>query len=217
MGSYSLADHLLPFLEEKEVAEALAITRQVAEALWEETGQPYRGIMYGGFMATAAGIRLLEYNARFGDPEAMNVLPLLNDDFLDLCEAMASGSLAGVTLGWERQATVCKYLVPKDYGLAADKITRPERPEELRLTVGDPGRARLYFSSVDQREDGLYLTGSRAIGVVGIDPDLAKAEQDAEAAAQTVKGWLDHRKDIGTPALINERVRHLNSLKQKTQ
>ena len=61
----------------------LEITRQVAAALFRETGSLYKGVMYGGFIATKDGVKLLEYNARFGDPEAMNILPLLKTDFVE--------------------------------------------------------------------------------------------------------------------------------------
>ncbi len=80
MGSYSCADHLLPFLSPKHIKAASEINSKVAAALNEkglrEFGVPYKGILYGGFMVTEKGLRLIEYNARFGDPEIMNVLPL---------------------------------------------------------------------------------------------------------------------------------------------
>ncbi|HET6461015.1 MAG TPA: phosphoribosylamine--glycine ligase, partial [Syntrophales bacterium] len=75
MGSYSCENHSLPFMDKTDVAEGLAITQKVAEAIYKETGEYYKGVMYGGFMITKSGVKLLEYNARFGDPEAMNILP----------------------------------------------------------------------------------------------------------------------------------------------
>jgi len=108
MGSYSGADHLLPFLDAADVAEGLEITRRVAEAIRLETGIPYKGIMYGGFMVTASGVKLIEYNARFGDPEAMNILPLLTTDFIDVCRAIIDGGLDRIDILFEQQATVCK-------------------------------------------------------------------------------------------------------------
>jgi phosphoribosylamine--glycine ligase len=93
MGSYSLPDHSLPFLKPSDIEEGLDITRRVAAALLAETGNPYKGVMYGGFIATKNGARLLEYNARFGDPEAMNILPLLKTDFVDVCRHIIDGTL----------------------------------------------------------------------------------------------------------------------------
>jgi len=68
--------------------------------------------MYAGFMVTKNGLRLLEYNARFGDPEAMNVLPILKTDFVDLCRAVIDGTLGESAVEFEKKATVCKYIVP---------------------------------------------------------------------------------------------------------
>jgi phosphoribosylamine--glycine ligase len=211
MGSYSCADHSLPFLEPKDIETGLAITQQVAEAVYRETGRRYRGIMYGGFMITRQGVRLLEYNARFGDPEAMNILPLLKTDFVDLCQAIMEGSLDRIKIEFAAQATVCKYIVPQEYGLPPGSNDTPAREE--RIEIGPLFGARLYYSSVDSRGDGLYMTASRAIGVVGIADELAAAEKIAETAAIAIKGAVGHRSDIGTPALIEKRVRHMQELR----
>ncbi|MDP6600005.1 MAG: phosphoribosylamine--glycine ligase, partial [Candidatus Woesearchaeota archaeon] len=88
MGSYSSENHLLPFLKKEHVDAALEITRKVADAIHEETSEYYKGVMYGGFILTKEGVKLIEYNARFGDPEAMNVLPLLKTDFASICQSI---------------------------------------------------------------------------------------------------------------------------------
>lgn len=215
MGSYSCGDHLLPFLERRDIEAGLAITEQVAEALYRETGTYYHGVMYGGFMVTRQGVRLLEYNARFGDPEAMNILPLLKTDMVELCQAIITGSLAGFKMDFAAQATVCKYIVPQGYGLPPDG--RTACTEEERLEIGPLSGARLYYSSVDKRTDGLYMTASRAIGVVGIADELGEAEKIAEKAAAAIKGAVAHRSDIGTAPLIEKRVRHMRELREKLE
>ena len=115
MGSYSDSDHLLPFITHRDVDAAFNITRKVSAALHKETGEKFKGIMYGGWIATQDGVKLIEYNARFGDPEAMNVLPILKTDFVDVCRAIIGGSLDSLPLELEHKATVCKYIVPKGY------------------------------------------------------------------------------------------------------
>ena len=213
MGSYSCEDHSLPFLHPQDVTEGLAITQKVAEAIYRETGNYYKGVMYGGFMVTKKGVRLLEYNARFGDPEAMNILPLLKADFVDICQAMIDGTLDRFPIEFEKQATVCKYVVPRGYGLPKD---HPDaQSTSARIVVGDVGQARLYYSSVDKKPDGLYMTTSRAIGVVGIANHLEEAEKIAESAVQAIQGPVDHRPDIGTPPLIEKRVRHMQEIRGK--
>ena len=214
MGSYSAADHFLPFLDAAAVAEGLAITRKVAEAIHRETGVPYKGIMYGGFMSTRSGVKLIEYNARFGDPEAMNILPLLRTDFIDVCRAIIDGQLDRLDIVFEKKATVCKYVVPKGYGLPQDQ---PEAAStSSRIEIGEVREARLYYSSIDQRPDGLYMTSSRAIGVVGIADSLAEAERIAERTVSAIRGSVDHRPDIGTDLLIRKRVQHMKILKAES-
>ncbi len=213
MGSYSCEDHSLPFLHPQDVTEGLAITQKVAEAIYRETGNYYKGVMYGGFIVTKYGVRLLEYNARFGDPEAMNILPLLKTDFVDICQSMIDGTLDRFPIEFEKQATVCKYVVPRGYGLPKD---HPDaQSTSARIAVGDVGQARLYYSSVDKKPDGLYMTTSRAIGVVGIANHLEEAEKIAESAVQAIQGPVDHRPDIGTPPLIEKRVRHMQEIRGK--
>jgi len=214
MGSYSCADHLLPFLRQSDIDEGLAITQRVAEAIHKETGELYKGIMYAGFMVTKNGPRLLEYNARFGDPEAMNILPILKSDFVDLCRAVIDGNLADLTIEFAKQATVCKYIVPLGYGLPKDQLNAPDRASTSgKIDVGPVEKARLYYSSVDQRPDGLYLSSSRAIGVVGIADTLAQAEQIAEKGVAAVTGPVDHRSDIGTRNLIEKRIQHMKAIR----
>ncbi|MBM4315217.1 MAG: phosphoribosylamine--glycine ligase [Deltaproteobacteria bacterium] len=213
MGSYSCHDHLLPFLDTAAVTEGLEITRKVAEAIRLETGVSYKGIMYGGFMITASGVKLIEYNARFGDPEAMNILPLLRTDFIDVCRAIIDGTLDQLEMVFEKKATVCKYVVPIGYGLPQD---RPDTVSaSARIEIEDPRGARLYYSSIDQRPDGLYMTSSRAIGVVGIAENLEEAEKIAENGVSAIHGLVDHRPDIGTEPLIQKRIQHMKRIRKE--
>ena len=91
MGTYSDANHSLPFLTNREIKEAQKINETAAAALKEKSGVGYKGVLYGGFMATSTGVKLIEYNARLGDPEAMNVLTLLDTDFIDICLGITDG------------------------------------------------------------------------------------------------------------------------------
>jgi len=211
MGSYSMPDHSMPFLKPSDIEEGLEITRQVAAALLKETGSLYKGVMYGGFIATKNGAKLLEYNARFGDPEAMNILPLLKTDFVEICRHIIDGTLDQLKIEFEQKATVCKYVVPKGYGLPAD---HPDAASSrARIEVGDAGKARLYYSSVDKKEDGLYLSSSRAIGIVGIADTLDAARRIAEEGVKAVKGPVAYREDIGTDALIQKRIDHMRKIR----
>lgn len=204
MGSYSCESHLLPFLKKEHVDKALEITKKVAKAITEETELYYKGIMYGGFILTKKGVKLVEYNARFGDPEAMNVLPLLKTDLAGICYAIITQELNRVKVEFEKKATVCKYVVPNGYP------DSPIKNEKIEI-IKNNGRARMYYASVEERNNELYMMGSRAIAFLGIGDNLEEAEKIAEEGANSVKGKVFHRKDIGTNALIGKRVAHVKS------
>jgi phosphoribosylamine--glycine ligase len=206
MGTIGDIDHSLPFLKPSDLQAAHEITVAVASALLKETGKPYKGILYGGFMAVKDGVRLIEYNARFGDPETMNVLPLLRSDFIALCEGILAGNLDEVPVEFEKKATVVKYVCPEGYPV------NPKKGERIELGPVPEG-VKVYYASVDKRDDGLFLLGSRGVAFVGIGDSLAEAEALAEQAAAAVKGPVFHRRDIGTAALTQKRVDHMRDLR----
>ena len=85
--------------------------------------------------------------------------------------------------------------------------------EPGKVEVGDVGEAKLYYAAVDEKEDGIYMTSSRAISVVGIADTLEEAEKIAENGIKGIKGNVDHRPDIGTKELVERRVRHMKKLR----
>jgi len=206
MGSYSDEDGSLPFLTEQDIDRAQAINVATAAALKKEFGQGYIGVLYGGFIATAAGVKLIEYNARFGDPEALNILAILTTDFFDICQAMVKGTLSRCPVEFKPQATVCKYAVPDGYP------DSPVRGEKINLS-NVQNFDQLYFASVDINEDQLVAAGSRTVAYVGIADTLNEAEQIAEKEVAAIEGPLFHRKDIGTRDLINKRIQQMNELR----
>ena len=206
MGSYSCEDHLLPFLTKNDVEDGLKITQKVADAIHKETGEVYRGVMYAGLIVTKEGVKLLEYNARFGDPEAMNVLPLMETNFVEVCNAIINQELHKIKIKFQSKATVCKYIVPEGYP------DNPIKNEEIKIDK-IPQSAKLYYASVEQREDRFYTTASRAIACLGISNNLEKAEVIAEQATKSIKGKLFHREDIGTKKLIQRRIDHMKIIK----
>ena len=207
MGSYSDADHLLPFLTAKDRDAALSICNKVVDAM-RKRGTPFKGCLYGGFIATKDGVRVLEFNARFADPESMNVLPLFGGDFAEACAQIASG---GLKRNWtfHRKATVCKYVVPVGYGSRA-ATGEPLVVDEKALAATG---AHLYYASVDERDGAVVTTSSRALAVVGIAHALEKAEAQAEDALRHVKGNAYVRHDIGTEAAIRRKVERMKRLR----
>jgi phosphoribosylamine--glycine ligase len=209
MGSYSCSDHGLPFLTTEQIREAQSINERVAAAVREHAQAPYRGVLYGGFMATRDGVRLIEYNARFGDPEALNVLPLLETDFATVCEAIVQGSLNRLTVRFKPLATVCKYLVPQGY---PDKPVKGEPIELSALMQKESDHLRVYKAAVEERSGQTFMTGSRAVAVVGIASTLNDAFAIAEEGVSLVSGPVAFRQDIGSPALVQKRIDHMNAV-----
>jgi phosphoribosylamine---glycine ligase len=206
MGSYSDSDFSLPFLSKEDVDKARKATEEVADAIVKELGSAYKGVMYGGFMKTAKGIKLLEYNARFGDPETMNVLPILKTSFVDVCKAVVEGKLSELNVEFYNKATVCKYVVPEGY---------PDSPVGGKIKVSPDTGALVYYASVEEKEDGLYTLNSRGIAFVGIADSIEEAEKIAEEAASKVEGSVFHRSDIGTKQLVQKRIDHIRQVMGK--
>lgn len=213
MGSYSCADHLLPFLSATDVAAAAKINQLVGEALLTETGEEYKGILYGGFMLTKRGLRVIEYNARFGDPEVMNVLSLLETDFVEICEAIIDGSLDKTVVKFSKLASVCKYLVPEGYPKTSAQFAGTKIDLSSAMALPNLGsNLRMYYAAVNEKDGAVTLTNSRSVAFVGIANALDGAENFAEGAASLVRGHVFHRHDIGTAALIRKRVEHMQRI-----
>jgi len=212
MGSYSDKDHLLPFLTRQDLEKSLEIMERTIQAIKKEVGTPFKGILYGGFIATAKGPMILEFNARLGDPEAINILPIFEGDPIELLYGVAEGSLSPKRAGFKKLATVCKYLVPKSYvDPSLPKISEPiEVDEEGVKRVG----AELFYASVNMADGRLMTTKSRSLAVLGVDEDLYRAEEIAEEATRYVAGNLYHRRDIGTKELVERRVKHMEEVRR---
>jgi len=202
MGSYSDANHLLPFLSQDDHDTALDITKKVCHALNDECGHEYKGVMYGGFVATKDGVRLGEFNARYADPAGVNILPLLESSLLDMFQAVIDGDLRQDMARFSNLATVCKYVVPKGYGIKSEAGFPLEVDEQGIVNAG----AKYFYAAVNEDQGKLFTTSSRSVGIVGIGANLSEAEQKAESALGYVKGNVFMRHDIGTPEAIERKM-----------
>ena len=208
MGSYSDSTHLLPFINQEERQAAIDIIQSVIDAMAKE-GCPYHGVLYGQFMLTVNGPKIIEFNARFGDPEAMNVLSILETGFQDVCLMMADGNLPD-KIDFAKKATVCKYVVPKGYGV------KPEVGKEISFDVEGIKNAGavVYYANIDEKDGKLVTMSSRSAGIVGMADTIEEAEQNCEKALEFVKSdWIFVRHDIGKKELVQKRVDHMNQLR----
>ncbi len=210
MGSYSQRDHLLPFLSATDRDAAIEVVRRTVDALRED-GMPYRGVLYGGFMLTARGPVLVEFNARFGDPEGINALTLYEDgDFAALLLGVATGHVDPNLVRFRLRSTVVKYLVPPGYG---DR-PKPGGLLEIDAPAIEAEGVHVLFGSVEAAGPGTVRLGnSRGVALVGEASAIHEAGSRVEAALAHVRGDYYVRHDIGTKEDLARRVEHLRQLR----
>ena len=141
-------------------------------------GRPFKGVLYCGLMRTPEGMKVVEYNARFGDPETQVVLPMLKTDLFTIFEAITDGRLADIGIEWELGACVCVVLASGGY---------PQHYEKGKeITLGDLGDAFLYHAGT-KRENGVLKTnGGRVLNVCAKGKTIAEARKKAYAAAANI-------------------------------
>lgn len=192
MGAYTR----LPFISDDDVAFAMEhIMRPTAKALVAE-GTPFCGVLYGGLMKTEQGVKVIEFNARFGDPETEVVLPLLKSDACTLMCDIADGR--DTTVEWSDEATLGIVLASKGYPGSYAKGAEIRGAELVDGSVYHMGTA-----TVDGR---LVTAGGRVMIVVCSAPTLAQARDKARAQVEKIEcDNLFHRNDIGDKAFKNRK------------
>jgi phosphoribosylamine--glycine ligase len=194
MGAYSpsvwLDDATRQTLIEKVVRPAI-------EGLAAE-GMPYRGVLYTGVMLTEDGPQVLEFNARFGDPETQVLMPRLDGDWLDLLYGAARGELGDAEPAWKNEAAVCVVMAsggyPGEYA-KGHRIEGLEQAEALGAVVFHAGTRR--------EDDGYVTSGGRVLGVTALGGNLEAARRNAYAAVDEIR-WSgeEHRNDIALDAVL---------------
>ncbi len=185
MGSFSCADHDMPDLEAKSLDKGKKIMRDTIKAM-KSKGTPYKGVLYGGFMVTPEDTYLLEYNCRFGDPEAINVLSLLEKPLIDVGYGIIDGELP--RFGFKKKATVCVYLVPEGY---------PTSPiKDQPIEIGDGIESGLYYASVYDDNGIIKTTTSRSIALLGKGNTVPEARKNVYKDVDKITGRLHYRTDI---------------------
>ncbi len=188
MGAYSP----LPFITAEDEKYALEkILKPVAEAMVAE-GCPFEGVLYGGLMKTPQGIKVIEFNARFGDPETEVVLPRLKSDIVEIFCAVADGGDA--QLEWYNDATLGIVLASKGYPEAYEKGVEIKGLDTVESTVYHMGTKRI--------DDRIVTAGGRVLFVIGRGANLTEARENAlRDVARIDCDNLFHRSDIGHWAL----------------
>jgi phosphoribosylamine---glycine ligase len=209
MGSYSQRDHLLPFLGPEDRDRAFRVIEGAVAALRAE-GLPFRGVLYGGFMLTARGPLLLEFNVRFGDPEGINALTLYEEgNFSELLLGIATGHLDPNLVRFRRRSTVVRYVVPVGYGSRAVGGAVVELDESA---VEADGVHVLYGGVESAGPAAVRLGTSRGLALVGEASAIHEAAARIEHALRHVRGTYYVRHDIGTQADLARRWEHVRQL-----
>jgi phosphoribosylaminoimidazole synthetase/phosphoribosylamine--glycine ligase len=219
MGCISCANHSLPFLSDGDLKEAQSVNESVITALTtdinknvkEEYGayyhmasHGYRGILYGSFILTKQGLKVIEFNARFGDPECINLMKILDIDLDVILEAMAEQRLHIFKdfINFKPESTLMMYLVPNGYP------DNPVRGEEIHIDIESNDILKKYkeslvYASLYERDNKLFLKGSRALGIVLSSSinEIENLNQLANKIAEQITGPIQYRTDIGITSL----------------
>ncbi|MCH8908137.1 MAG: phosphoribosylamine--glycine ligase [Candidatus Heimdallarchaeota archaeon] len=187
MGACSFANHGLPYLSYDDYENAKKIICEVLEALERENG-PYNGAIYGQFMVTADGLKIIEFNARLGDPEAINTLGLLKTPLLDIIDILSDVSQKVDQIQFEHKATCVLYLVPKGF---------PEHAKEgVLFDIPDTFKDNWRLAYVNRVGEKFETTKKRSLILIEYGKTLAEARQNVYKLIPVGFDDLSYRTDI---------------------
>jgi phosphoribosylamine--glycine ligase len=227
MGSYKDKGDVLPFLSRADRERELKVVEKIFERMKSRAKDPsaLRGVpLYVAFMHTGKGLKILEDNSRPGDPEIINILPIMKDDFVDVCFRILDGNLTKIDL--EKWASVTTYKAPPSYAGYAEAFPNLVRTGEMGKPVDLSGayelsgkygdHIRVYPAAMEQRDGETYALKSRAVCVVGVGDDLEIAREVSLEGINAIKGGgLWNRTDIASKRSVEKSVRHMEELRRK--
>lgn len=192
MGAYSPAPIFTDELKKKVVDEIMIPT---VRAMAKE-GRYYRGILYAGLMLTEYGPKVLEFNARFGDPETQPIMMRIKNDIVPIFEACIDGTLATQTLQWKPESTVCVVMAAKGYPGSYEKGN-----EITGLNLNENQQAMVFHAGTKLDNGKVLTNGGRVLGVTALGLNINQAIKNAYSVVDKIK-WdgIHFRKDIGSKA-----------------
>ena len=199
MGSLSMPGATLPFMSASHYEQACSIIERVIERLAAQ-GRHFSGVMNSGFFATAEGVKVIEFNARFGDPECMNIMSLFSGSWPHVMERISAGGLSRNDVPLRPEASVVLYLVSPDYALR----TGPAYEFTLDRTEIEGSGCHVFFSSAVAAGERRYRTvgTSRAVALAGTAPTLGAARELVVGCAASVP-VLEWRRDVGDESYLD--------------
>ncbi len=227
MGSYKNVGDVLPFMTSMDRAKEIEIVSRIFDKWKVKDKTGLRGIpFYMAVMHTGKEIKILENNSRPGDPEIINILPILKDDLVDICFKMLEGNLTSIEL--EKMATVLTYKVPPSYGgysnVFPNLVNKNEIDKPVDLTRANKlikkydDKIRIYPASMELRDGEIYALKSRAVGVLGIGEDIEEARKISLEGIKAIKGGgLWYRTDIASKHHVEKSIKHMEELRHKSE
>jgi len=225
MGCYKNYGDYLPFMRASDREDELNAVNKIFKKLKNGRENPgLRGIpFYVAFIHARDGIKILEINSRGGDPEIQTVLPLIKDDFVDICFKMIDGNLKRIE--FDPRASVLTYKVPPNYGgfkyrfpeqVNSDEINTPvDLSHAYKLTEKYGDSIKIYPGSMEVRDGKTYSGGSRTVCCIGIAESIEKAREISLEGIKAIKGGaLWYRKDIASKEHINRSIEHMKRLRR---
>ncbi len=211
MGSIKGRDEPLPFITQKEFDVSAKIIEKMVQAVQHATGKEYRGIVAGQMMLSYQGPTIIEMYSRFGDPEAVNILPLIDGergaDLVDICQAIIDQKLDQIKIKFRETATAVKCIAPEGYPDHRDLAAG--HPVSVDENVIEKLGCKVYYGSVDKTNGKMLTGGARVVELYAEDEDITRASNRLEAAVKHVRlqdNWqLFHRSDIGSQDLLQKR------------
>ena len=196
MGCLSFKNGLLPFLEQKDVDECAELIKSTLNYINKDSME-FNGVIYGGFFKTKNGIKFIEFNSRFGDPEALNVLNSLDTPFTEVMENIFNKTLSIDNCKFKKNCTFTVYVVTKEYAVE-------NRKEPLVFTLNkeeiEKQGVKIYFANTKNVEENTYSSVSNS-RLFGLTTTAATIEEAKEIVYNSIQGNLDknldYRKDIG--------------------
>ncbi|MFD1428575.1 phosphoribosylamine--glycine ligase [Kroppenstedtia sanguinis] len=188
MGAYS---PVLQISEERIQQIVMEILEPMARGM-EKEGLHYRGVLYAGLMMTAAGPKVIEFNARFGDPETQVVLPRLDSDLAEILLAVTEGRLQDLSIQWKPEASVC--VVMASAGYPGDVV----KGKEIQGLSVDPEDTMVFHAGTAWEEGTLVTAGGRVLAVTSWSVDLQSAREAAYRRVESISfEGVHYRRDIG--------------------
>lgn len=216
MGSYKSEGNWLPFMNENDWMKEIEIVKKIFNKLKGSGSNPeLRGMpFYVAFIHSKQGPKILEINSRPGDPEIINIMPLIKEDFVDVCFNMIDGKLNSLKL--EEKASVVTYAVPLTYGGYRNKFSMEklvDLSEVYKLEEKYKDKIKIYPASMELKNGKTYALTSRSVAIVGIADTIKEAREISLEGIKNIDGPLWNRWDIASEKHIENSIAHMKKLR----